>query len=332
MGDFTQSIDESILLGARHNVLQEYPLHFAMSQVWAAEDDDELDALVELTDCLKASGLVTLQNCFNETPLHRLASCGLSASARRMGIGDFLASMDGEICCNRYLDHMGRTVLWHATLRGQLDEVRLLLRGRFSAVNFGDAHGISPLHVACRLGYTEVVQTLLNAGAWANCVTMDLGLTPAHYAALYNHVGCLKALIEYGADVKQTTNSEEFCCKPIHFANTNSYSDIRKVLVEAGSDENDLNCTHYVVNRHRATEAAKDQAEVQTLFEVIYASSPAGLALHCQFLKATRKPLPRIPDETGDDPSPVSNEDEDEDGDELFIPPRKKTPQCLQLV
>ncbi|KAK8064309.1 hypothetical protein PG996_008961 [Apiospora saccharicola] len=85
MGDFTQSVDRSLLLGARHNALKESPLHFAMSQVWATEDDDELAALVELTDCLHGSHLVTQKNSFGETPMHRLAGCGISAPARKKG-------------------------------------------------------------------------------------------------------------------------------------------------------------------------------------------------------------------------------------------------------
>ncbi|KAK8013108.1 hypothetical protein PG991_010483 [Apiospora marii] len=297
VGDFAWSVDGSRLLGERNNVLLESPLHFAMSSVSAAEDDEELDALMELKNCLRWSGLMKLQNIFNETPMHRLAACGLN--------------------------HMGRTVLWHATLGGRVEDVRLLLQpGRLQTLNTGDFNGMLPLHVACRFGHTEVVQALLEAGAWADCITGAPGLTPAHYAALFNHVGCLKVLIECGADVQRATKSEEFWCKPIHFANANNYPDVRKVLVEAGSDENDMNCTYYVVKSHRETEDRGSPYYESILdltwFEVVYASSPRGRFLHSRFLRATRKPLTRIPD-FDDDPSPVSSEDEDEDKDELFL-------------
>ncbi|KAK8033992.1 hypothetical protein PG993_008987 [Apiospora rasikravindrae] len=354
IGDFTRSLDMSQLLGERKNMLQESPLHFALSQVWAAEDEDELDALVELADCLKTWGLANLQNRCSETPLHRLAACGLSTSAMKRGLGDLFNHERNAARAINYidetgyalprpqLDKMGRTLLWHATVGGRVEEVRLLLQGKYPAVNTGDTNGIFPLHIACRYGHAEVARALLEAGAWADCVTAEPGLTPAHYAALFNHVECLKALVEYGADVQQATESDEFRCKPIHFANVNKYSDIRRILVEAGSDENDMHCTHYVVRRSQATEIPKHPAQVvastcderadkyieacfsQTLFEVMYASSPAGRSLLSESVKVARRPpklKPMIQDEIVHDPSPVSSEDEDED--ELFHPPRK---------
>lgn len=241
------SLEESDLLTDRENPFHDSPLHLAMSQVWAAESEAELDALEELTDVAQFSGLMRLWNDFEETPIHRLAACGMNILARKRGMGELLthdndaalvhgyADKMRNVLPGYYIDHMGRTILWHATLSGQVEEVRQILEVSRLDVNVSDVKGMVPLHVACRFGYTEIVQTLLEAGAWPNFVTISPGLTPAHYAALFNHVECLKLLIQHGANIQQGTDSNGFRCKPIHLANSNGFQGIRKVLVAAGS-------------------------------------------------------------------------------------------------
>ncbi|KAK7936161.1 hypothetical protein PG985_001656 [Apiospora marii] len=298
-----RSLEESDLLTDRENPFHDSPLHLAMSQVWAAESEAELDALEELTDGAQFSGLMRLWNDFEETPIHRLAACGMDMLARKRGMGELLthendaalangyADKMGNVLPGYYIDHMGRTILWHAALSGQVEEVRQILEVSRLDVNVSDARGMSPLHVACRFGYTEVVQALLEAGAWANCVTNSPGFTPAHYAVLFNHVECLELLIEHGAYIQQGTNSNGFRCKPIHLANANGFQGIRQVLVAAGSSEHDFSCSHLVLNRSQNMETpgagSQDPSashDDYPLFGVIPTSSPAGRSLVDRFL------------------------------------------------
>ncbi|KAK8113590.1 hypothetical protein PG984_014116 [Apiospora sp. TS-2023a] len=292
LGDLTRRIDESDFLKDTNNRFHESPLHIAMSQVWAAEEDEELDALVLIANCLKLSSLVTMQNYFGETPIHRLAACGLSASARKKGIGKVFGYDNDTPLTAKHVDWMRRTVLWHATLNGQAEEVRQLLKGCFNAVNIRDVKGMFPLHVACRFGYTEVVRALLEAGAWPNCVTTDLGFTPAHYAALFNHMDCLEVLIQCGANIQQTAYSHEFRCKPIHFAVVNNHHHIiERLAVE--NEETDMSCTHIVLDRslNTYTGATDHQARdfflpygKRPLFEVASTSSHRGRSFLSQLL------------------------------------------------
>ncbi|KAK7968011.1 uncharacterized protein PG986_002288 [Apiospora aurea] len=252
-------------LEQRDNPLLETPLHLALSQVLATEDNEELNALEELIGKVENSGVLSLQNYLSETPMHRLAASGLNERARRKGLGTILTHEKKCHYPGKYIDHLGRTLLWHATCSGRVEEVRLLLEtlpkeentgvvaNNTITVNQSDNFGISPLHVACRFGYTEVARTLLKAGAWPNCVTSDPGFSPAHYTALFNHAGCLEVLIEYGADVCRPTVSMEFICTPMHLATVNNFSTVHDILVAAGSSQYDLACTHHIINNDQAT-------------------------------------------------------------------------------
>ncbi|KAK8065070.1 ankyrin repeat-containing domain protein [Apiospora hydei] len=264
----------SVALEQRNNPLLETPLHLALSQVLATEDNEELNALEELIGQVESSGVLSLQNYLNETPMHRLAASGLNERARRKGLGTILTHEKKCHYPGKYIDHLGRTLLWHATCSGRVEEVRQLFEtlpqddhtgfvdNNTVIVNQSDNYGISPLHVACRFGYTEVVRTLLKAGAWPNCVTSDPGFSPAHYAALFNHAGCLELLIEYGADVCQSTESMDFVCKPIHLANVNNFSRVQEILVAAGSSQYDLACTHHIINNDHASGCADGTTEL----------------------------------------------------------------------
>ena len=59
--------------------------------------------------------------------------------------------------------------------------------------------GATPLHVAAALGYTEIVQKLLEAGADAGERGPN-GNTPLLYAAQEGHVEVVRALLRAGAD------------------------------------------------------------------------------------------------------------------------------------
>ncbi|KAK7963351.1 HET domain-containing protein [Apiospora saccharicola] len=216
----------SDILNDRSSELKESPLHLAMTQVLTTEDDEELDALVKLIDQVEDSSVLWQENSAQETPMHRLAASGLGKPAREKGLGKILTHEKRHQFPGRFVDHLGRTLLWHATCSGRTEEVRLLLETTLeeesaamlggnigSLVNKGDYYGIYPLHVACRLGHAKVARALLNGGAWPNCVTSEPGFTPAHYAALFNHPKCLEVLIECGADVDLATKSVDLVCK-----------------------------------------------------------------------------------------------------------------------
>ncbi|KAK8032713.1 ankyrin-3 [Apiospora arundinis] len=240
---YKNGIDElefaNLGLDNRANQMLETPLHLAMSQASTVSDVVELDALVELSEKVLNLDVLDLQNHFDETPMHRLAAGGLSSLAKARGLDQVLgyetrnsfASYPGK-----YVDHRGRTLLWHAVCSGHAEGVHYFLNTQIpTAVNQSDNDGLAPLHVACRLGFVEIARALLKAGAWPNAVTSsDPGFSAAHYAALFNRAECLELLVRHGADIHQATQSPEFVCRPIHLANANNHTEVRRVLVAAG--------------------------------------------------------------------------------------------------
>ncbi len=98
---------------------------------------------------------------------------------------------------SRQVDAQLRT----ACLRGDLAEVKLLL-SKGADVNSTDDVGWSALHYAAHHGHTEVVKTLIQAGANLNVQPKIDGRTPLHFAAIAPaRLDAAIELINFGADV-----------------------------------------------------------------------------------------------------------------------------------
>jgi ankyrin repeat protein len=94
----------------------------------------------------------------------------------------------------------GGTALWWAALENRPDMVQFLV-SKGADVNKGArAYQFStPLHVACRKGYIDIAQILLNAGADVNSRT-TWNKTPLHRAMDGPHQEVVALLISWGAD------------------------------------------------------------------------------------------------------------------------------------
>lgn len=99
----------------------------------------------------------------------------------------------------------GQTALHAAVASGQEACARLLLEtaapSRSDAVisNHKDPNKETPLHVACRGGYSGIVDALLHHGADMRAVDKR-GNTPLHGAAGGGHAGALASLLDAGGD------------------------------------------------------------------------------------------------------------------------------------
>ncbi|WP_424529852.1 ankyrin repeat domain-containing protein [Sphaerisporangium viridialbum] len=104
---------------------------------------------------------------------------------------------------------------------------------RWPVVNgFNDAH--TALLVACRDGHTEIVGTLLAAGADVNAIEPTFGAVPLHKAVYNGHVEITRMLVERpGIDLgfQGATNGYS----PLHDSLWHGYADCARVLVEAGA-------------------------------------------------------------------------------------------------
>jgi ankyrin repeat protein len=106
---------------------------------------------------------------------------------------------------NMYL-HM--TTLYQATQFNQTDVVQVLLQyGADTEIPYTYiGYRFTPLHTACAFGFTEIAESLLLAGANANCRT-ETGATPLHLAILERLRDIVELLIKHGADVRATDDN-----------------------------------------------------------------------------------------------------------------------------
>lgn len=92
--------------------------------------------------------------------------------------------------------------------------------------------GGTTLHLAARLGYTEIVNDLIKNVEDIDPVNGD-GETPLHLAAKDGHIGTVLALIEKGAKVDAV---DKLGWTPLHLAVGNGHIDIVKALIEKGAN------------------------------------------------------------------------------------------------
>jgi len=135
------------------------------------------------------------------TPLHMAAGKGHAAVVR--------ALLRCRAVVDRADSRAGRTPLFHAASRGQLEAAQLLL-GAGADANWLDQQGIVPLYAAAQNGETQVLAALLRAGAAVNGVPAQPppgsrrrpapAFVPLHAAAKHGHAAAARQLLRAGAD------------------------------------------------------------------------------------------------------------------------------------
>ncbi|MEK6674785.1 MAG: ankyrin repeat domain-containing protein [Planctomycetota bacterium] len=149
-------------------------------------------------------------------------------------------------------DRFGRTELWHAASRGDIDTVRDLLDAK-ADVNASDMDGDQPLHAAARWSRANVVEVLLAHGANANARNA-LGATPLHFAARERAGAVVQTLLAYDADVRLR---DQFGCTVLHDAVDRGDTELAEMLIAKGAniDEPDDSGT---TPMHRAARAGHE--------------------------------------------------------------------------
>lgn len=132
--------------------------------------------------------------------------------------------------------------LFTATYRGDAATVTDLLAA--DADPNTKVRGITPLHIAARLGVTPVIEALLAAGANPNAenepqVLFDTpvggGKSPLHIAASRGHGDAVAALLAGGAN---TDSRDRYKATPLHRAAEEGYVVAASILLAGGADPN----------------------------------------------------------------------------------------------
>lgn len=140
-------------------------------------------------------------------------------------------------------DIYGRTPLHRAAKA----EISKMLIEEGADVSVRDTYGRTPLHLV--KNEAEIAKVLIEAGVDANAKDKS-GFAPLHYAARYNDLNVVRALIAAGADMN--TKSDKNGATALHYAVVANNEDVVKVLIECGADVNamdevDCSVLHYAV-------------------------------------------------------------------------------------
>lgn len=116
--------------------------------------------------------------------------------------------------------------------RGNLEQLKSLLKESPELINIKDAQGYTLLHKAAYNNHSEVVKYLISAGAEISAPAGN-GSTPLHGAATYGHLNIVEILLENGADIS-SRNSSGFT--PLLGACAGGHIEIVSFLLSRGAD------------------------------------------------------------------------------------------------
>ncbi|CAG2199669.1 unnamed protein product [Mytilus edulis] len=131
----------------------------------------------------------------------------------------------------------GSSPLHMACFMGWTDVVHCLLEHKAN-INMAKEDGTTPLSYACEVGHTEIVEILLDQNANIDQCDND-GFTPLIKSCLNNHTSTVQLLIEYKADINARTVDGTY---GLFFSALNGNLEITKLLLENNADCN--NCIH----------------------------------------------------------------------------------------
>ena len=128
--------------------------------------------------------------------------------------------------------------LLSAALRGDLAALnRALDEG--ADPNLADANGYNPLIYAAEGNQPACAARLIEAGARVDCHTRELR-TPLNIAARYGYADMIRVLLASGAQIDFRPTSEEYgiTWSPMHFAMYHGHHAAMSALLAAGADPN----------------------------------------------------------------------------------------------
>ncbi|XP_055970032.1 ankyrin repeat and SOCS box protein 3 isoform X1 [Sorex fumeus] len=122
----------------------------------------------------------------------------------------------------------GWNALHQATFQENTDMVKLLLK-KGANMECQDDFGITPLFVAAQYGKLESLCLLISSGANVNCQALDKA-TPLFIAAQEGHTSCVARLLSSGADPDLYCNEDNWQL-PIHAAAQMGHAQILDLLI-----------------------------------------------------------------------------------------------------
>lgn len=100
-------------------------------------------------------------------------------------------------------------------------------------INYQDAKGQTPLHIAAELGYDQIVDILLKNEA-SGSLPDKFGALPLHYAIQNNHKYIARVLLE--SNMKEVNKKLPHGSTPLHIAARNGHLDLVELLLQNNAD------------------------------------------------------------------------------------------------
>jgi ankyrin repeat protein len=121
-------------------------------------------------------------------------------------------------------------IIW-ATLWNQVTIVDFLIEENVN-INHTTKKGQTALLIACEKGYTDIVISLILAGAFVNQATSK-GDTPLSQACQEGNLEIVNALLEYDANINATN---DIGASPLMIAINFGHNDVAEALILSGAD------------------------------------------------------------------------------------------------
>lgn len=155
----------------------------------------------ELVFSIKGHECVEAREC----PLKNPKSFDAEKDVIRWWRGDRLKRVlkKRQLATMNNLDKMERSVLHFVCMDGDYDLTEEVVRDtnfKYSLVNKQDVFGDTALHYACIMGYSDIVELLLDSKGDPECQNINRR-TPTHLASEHGHGSVMRSLLRNGATI-----------------------------------------------------------------------------------------------------------------------------------
>lgn len=99
----------------------------------------------------------------------------------------------------------GWTALHYAAHEGYFEAVKLLIESYNAIIDARTSFNKTPFHLACRRGFSDIIQFLMSKGANTSVVDRD-GCTPLHYLCETDNLELIKLLLPACKGCKDVRN------------------------------------------------------------------------------------------------------------------------------